>query len=256
MQLYDSIVYIGNRLVIFQSYRIFMEVFETEKKDIIQYLMSIRLFLHLPEEKIKQIAHHCTKIAIDTGEILMKIGDIPDYLYIVLEGKLNAYQFDKKEQRIHIGDISMGDVVGEMGVLTHSPRSATIEAVIPTSLLRISNESIQELTKSFPDIILNISLESIKRSRKPMTYMDIIDTTYRPRNSYIFEYLSSMFILAGTVASTFPHPSMFVLNLIGNALVIIMALYFRAWAFITTRVIFVIINVYALYRIYLGLWAT
>ncbi len=58
-----------------------------------------------------------------TGETLCEEGNDSRFLFVVLRGKLTI-----KRQGVDLAHVSAVDIVGEMGVITDSPRCATVTA--------------------------------------------------------------------------------------------------------------------------------
>lgn len=111
------------------------------------------------------------------GATLMEEGDAADGVYFVISGRLRAYV--KKEGELsEIGEIGRGETVGEMGVLTGEPRSATVKAVRDTVVAHASREAFDQLWHKHPQLpvhMARIIIERLKRSsarahvRKPAT---------------------------------------------------------------------------------------
>src|ERR1700690_1546451 len=62
------------------------------------------------------------------GEVLMRQGDSADGLYLVGSGRLQVSIVHEDGSEEVINEVGRGEVVGEMALLTDSPRSATITA--------------------------------------------------------------------------------------------------------------------------------
>ncbi|HEX7154613.1 MAG TPA: patatin-like phospholipase family protein [Thermoanaerobaculia bacterium] len=111
------------------------------------------------------------------GETLMSAGDPADGVYFVISGRLRAYVTQENEDR-SIGEIGRGETVGEMGVLTGEPRTATVVAVRDTVLAHATREAFNELLLRHPELSIHMAriiIERLKRSatrppvRKPAT---------------------------------------------------------------------------------------
>ena len=81
------------------------------------------------------------------GEVLFQEGDEPTHLIFLLEGKLEV-----RGKAGHISDIPHTSLVGEMGVVSGEPRSATVSAQSDVRFLRLSRESFQRLIDSDKDL--------------------------------------------------------------------------------------------------------
>lgn len=78
---------------------------------------------------------------IKAGDLLIKQGDRDTSMYVILSGCFSIFLDDKYSRRRKLAEISPGGVVGEMSILTHEPRSASIQAVSNGKVLEITQES-------------------------------------------------------------------------------------------------------------------
>jgi serine/threonine-protein kinase len=74
------------------------------------------------------------KRAFPEGEHLMHEGEIGTECYIITDGTVEIYKSNGHD-RVVLGRQSKGDIVGEMALITHEPRSASIVALEDTEVL-------------------------------------------------------------------------------------------------------------------------
>lgn len=107
------------------------------------------------------------------GETLLHAGDAADGVYFVIRGRLRAFVNDDV-----IGEIGRGETVGEMGVLSGEPRTATVIAVRDTVLAHASRDAFEQLLQLQPQLPIHMArliIERVKRAaarppvRKPAT---------------------------------------------------------------------------------------
>ena len=68
-------------------------------------------------------------VRLNSGDELFAQGSESDALYVLLQGRLLAIGFDPVMNTEHVsGFIQPGEVVGEMGLISHRPRSLTIRS--------------------------------------------------------------------------------------------------------------------------------
>jgi len=110
----------------------------------IMKLRKILLLRELSEEELSQIAEIIEEIQLPEDKILFRQGESSDAFYIVLTGELEINKlFNKKT--IHITNVSRGSIIGEMGFITDSPRTATIKALTEVEMLKVSKEKFNKL---------------------------------------------------------------------------------------------------------------
>jgi CRP/FNR family cyclic AMP-dependent transcriptional regulator len=83
------------------------------------------------------------------GEYLFHEGDVAQHVFIVRRGRLRALK-TREEHEVVIGEIEVGEFVGEMAHINHEPRSATIQAIDDCELIEIPNGSLDMVLFSRP----------------------------------------------------------------------------------------------------------
>ena len=73
---------------------------------------------------------------VDAGQVLWRPGDISDSFYIVINGRLRAIN-DQNGCVAIVAEYGQGDPVGELDVITSSPRRNTVHAIRDTELIRM-----------------------------------------------------------------------------------------------------------------------
>jgi len=88
-----------------------------------------------------------TKLYFTVGETILREGDLSDGWFVLLSGKVGVFKRD-----FSVAEISKaGSVIGEIGYLLNSPRTATLIAQEPT-LLQHFTIGVDELFRKYPDI--------------------------------------------------------------------------------------------------------
>jgi CRP/FNR family transcriptional regulator, cyclic AMP receptor protein len=90
-------------------------------------------------------------VTLKSGECLFSKGDPADRMYVVLSGEL------------HVGDgnliferLSPGSMMGEMGLIDHAPRAATVTAQSDCTLAEIDEKRFLFLVQQTPSFALNV----------------------------------------------------------------------------------------------------
>lgn len=105
-------------------------------------------------------------LEIEGGTILFKQGDPADGMYMVISGRLAAFQKDEQGKSIKLGEIIRGETAGEMALYTGGLRSADVMAIRSSVLVKISLEHFEKLLIEHPKLSLNITRLIIKRNLK------------------------------------------------------------------------------------------
>ncbi len=89
-------------------------------------------------------------VRLAAGEVLFQQGDAGGAIYVVLAGRLAAYNVEDDGREVALGEMVAGATVGEIQVLTGATRTATVRAVLPSELARIPTEVFDELLRRSP----------------------------------------------------------------------------------------------------------
>ncbi len=90
------------------------------------------------------------------GETLCRRGDVSDALYVLCSGSLGAFGpgLSSEQERL-LGVIAPGETVGELGLLTEQPRSATVRALRDCTLLKLSRgDMLLRLIGAYPQALV------------------------------------------------------------------------------------------------------
>jgi signal transduction histidine kinase len=102
------------------------------------------LFQGLSDEELQQLMDMAEPVSLRAGEILIRQNDLGDSAYVVISGKFEI-QKQAGQSLIKIDVRNPGDVVGEMALLSQSPRNASVIAKTDCETLRIPKEAFEKL---------------------------------------------------------------------------------------------------------------
>jgi len=111
-----------------------------------------------PIERVlrERLGDRLADVTLAAGETLFCQGDPADALYVVADGRLRVTQElagpDGSPVTMRLGDLGPGELVGELGVLTAGRRTASVAAVEPSRLVRLSGGDVAALVETAPAI--------------------------------------------------------------------------------------------------------
>src|SRR5215211_44785 len=128
-----------------------------------QALARTPLFLGLDNADLETLAARMRERDFEAGEQLCKAGEPSDKIWVITGGLVH-WLVPTTEGA---GDLALrlrkGDVVGAQDAITNEPRSATVVASIKTSTLELDGQDLVDLTRRFPQVLIN--LVGTQRSR-------------------------------------------------------------------------------------------
>lgn len=84
-------------------------------------------------------------IYLAAGEVLMREGEGADSIFMLRSGRLEVLVGGEK-----VGEVKIGELVGDMAFMNTSPRSATVIALNSCELLRVSRETFEQALEGLP----------------------------------------------------------------------------------------------------------
>ena len=113
-------------------------------EDRISLLAGLSLFAAAPRFALEGLAADCRELTVAAGEDVIREGDVPDALYVLVEGAAAV----TSKVGGQLNTMAAGDFFGEIGLLKGVPRTATVTSTEPCTLLRIDGETFLALVRS------------------------------------------------------------------------------------------------------------
>ena len=111
---------------------------------LLKVIDKIPMFSHLGGENAKLVLQLCEFRSAESGDVLCAAGDQSDEMLILLSGQLGVYN----TEHVQLATINPVAPVGEMGLITGQPRSATVRIMSKGNLLVIKKTAFDRLMRS------------------------------------------------------------------------------------------------------------
>ena len=121
-------------------------------------LRKVPFFGGLDPAKLKLLAFTSRAVRFGPGENLMNRGDPPDSVYVIIEGEVEILGETPAGEFI-VAVVGRNELQGEMGVITNTPRGATVRARTPVRALRIASDVFLRLVTDNPGCALHVMRE-------------------------------------------------------------------------------------------------
>ncbi len=125
-------------------------------QDVSQFVATVRripLFAGLNPTQAVSILKVCDRTSVEAGNVVCRSGDRSDSMFILLTGVLSV----RLEDGTQVAKIEPVAPVGEMGLFTEEPRSATVVAAEACSLFELGKYKLQGAMRQNKEIEINIS---------------------------------------------------------------------------------------------------
>jgi len=143
-----------------------------EEKAIGRLLSSVPLLSALDAPSLAALDAELKRVNVPGGQTLFRENDIADALYVVMSGCLGVSVSDGHGCDTLVSRIVAGETVGEMGILDGGFRSATVEALRDTELLRLDKSSCERLVEQYPRSMLSLMSLLVRRLRNTTRHLD------------------------------------------------------------------------------------
>jgi len=112
-----------------------------------RYRDSFDFMAALPRQTRRVVLAAADSFALPAGTALFYQGDEADALYLLKSGTLGVY-VERHGVQALVALIRPGEIIGEMAVAAHVPRSATVSAIRDCELLRLTPAAFGRLAKA------------------------------------------------------------------------------------------------------------
>lgn len=136
--------------------------------DIFQHLKSISFFNFLPENVINVLAREVEVEVFPKQSIIITQGQLGDKIYFLLEGKAEAYLFDKHGKEIVIAELEKNNYFGELALIANQPRVCSIRAISNCILASLSKDKFNKVTQRYPQVYQSLNNIISKRLTETM----------------------------------------------------------------------------------------
>lgn len=113
-------------------------------------LRKVALFRDLEEAEVAAVVQLCQRRPFTTGDALFVQGERGDTLLFVVDGRLRVEIDGPGGQRIELGAVAAGQIVGEMAVLDPAPRLAHVVAASDGAAFELSAAGLRALRSRAP----------------------------------------------------------------------------------------------------------
>ena len=136
-----------------------------------ELLRKVPFFGGLDSAKLKLLAFTSRALKFAPGECLMRKGEPADAAYVILDGEVEVVGETEAGEFV-IAVVGRNQLQGEMGVITNTPRGATVRAKSPVQALRISGDVFLRLITENPDCALYVAAVEKRLLGKPVVIFD------------------------------------------------------------------------------------
>jgi CRP/FNR family cyclic AMP-dependent transcriptional regulator len=98
----------------------------------------------------RRLTERCVERRFEKGQIVYFEGQVADSMLVLTAGHLKVSTFSADGNELVIATIAPGETIGELGVLSTEPRSATVTSTAASRALVLSRSVVMELIERQP----------------------------------------------------------------------------------------------------------
>jgi CRP/FNR family transcriptional regulator, cyclic AMP receptor protein len=121
---------------------------------------AIDLFADLSRSERRQLAASADEVDVEEGRELVREGEFAYEFFVIEEGSAEVLRDGE-----HVADLGPGDFLGEMGIVGKTRRNASVVARSPMSLIVMTVQDFQGMTRAMPAVAGRIQQTVQERSQ-------------------------------------------------------------------------------------------
>ena len=130
-------------------------------------LARTEVFADLSERELREVVQVAVPRTWERGEVVFREGDPGDTCYLIRSGAVILTREHQDGRMIALAEFRGGGMFGELAMFRDETRSATAEAIEPTSAVALLAPDMQRLIRQNPDIankLLAVLAERVRRT--------------------------------------------------------------------------------------------
>ncbi len=92
-----------------------------------------------------QLTQACRRLDVNAGDVIAWQGEPASSMHFILEGRVGIIVDVGEGRTMRVRSLGRHTTIGEMGLITHRPRSATIQAEAPSVLYELTTEAYEKI---------------------------------------------------------------------------------------------------------------
>jgi CRP-like cAMP-binding protein len=147
----------------------------------LELLHNVPAFSRLDADQLALLAASVGNQSFERGETIFHQGSIGSVLYIVVSGQVRIYTIGEGGQELTMTIFKDGDFLGELALLDGLPRSASAQAMRPTTTLKLHRAAFLHTIEVCPPIAAAVLEAMAARLRQTTVYAEQLSSVSAPR---------------------------------------------------------------------------
>jgi CRP/FNR family transcriptional regulator len=119
----------------------------------------------LSGEEIERLADAADAVQWEAGDTVFREGELGDSCYVVYQGEVKVVRRLADGRRISLARLGPGALFGELALFAGERRSATVQAVAPTTAIVLAAMDVMNILRASPEASLGMAITLANRLR-------------------------------------------------------------------------------------------
>src|SRR5215218_2740282 len=122
----------------------------------VRLLAATEVFGEVEPRELEEVAKVAVPRHWEKGEVIFREGDVGDTCYLLRSGAVILTREHQDGRMVALAELRAGSLFGELAMFRGETRSATAEAIEPTSAVALLAGDVQRLVRKHPDLALKL----------------------------------------------------------------------------------------------------
>jgi CRP-like cAMP-binding protein len=123
-------------------------------------LAGVAFFAGFPADQLRRVAELADECEAEAGAELIGQGRPGQEAFVILDGAAGVYVGGKQ-----VNELGAGEIVGEMSLIDHNPRTADVRALTAMKLLSFDARAFRRLLDEMPEALIRVMERIIERRK-------------------------------------------------------------------------------------------
>jgi aspartate ammonia-lyase len=156
-----------------------------DRMELIDFLKKIELFRSLTDDEYELLINYVKQRKFKPNELLFRENGPRESIFIIYNGEVELFKSNPYGVELKLTHFSKGDFLGEGSWALDSPHSTSARALVPTTVLYLTNEAFEKDVSTTLKIFSNITRVISRRMRHANTRMINPAAQYESGNTRI-----------------------------------------------------------------------
>jgi SulP family sulfate permease len=131
------------------------------------------------EEDAAELIHRCQRLEVDAGEVIVSAGDAADSMHFILDGRVGIMIAAGEGGTTRVRSLGRYTTIGEMGLVSLAPRSATIQSETASILYVLSAQQFETIKSENPALGQKLLIYFVAVMAERLTFANRMITVLR-----------------------------------------------------------------------------